>query len=117
MGREIAKQQFHIPICTPKIPGRLYFMFGKPIQTKGKDKMLNDIDYLKELYSEIKCEVEKNMAYLSKKREEDPYRGIVKRLVWQTNNGPLDQIPSFEPRTLSHQYTSHWVKCILPYQK
>lgn len=97
MGGEIANQQLHLPAVLPKIPGRLYFMFGKPIQTKGKENMLDDKDYLRELYLQIKCEVEKNMAYLLKKREEDPYRRIVERIAWQMNYGILDQIPSFEP--------------------
>lgn len=97
IGGEIAKQQFHLPICMPKIPGRLYFMFGKPIHTKGMEKMLDDQDYLQELYSQIKSEIERNISYLLKKREEDPYRGVVERIMWQTNNGTSDQIPSFEP--------------------
>nr|XP_043630956.1 acyltransferase-like protein At1g54570, chloroplastic [Erigeron canadensis] len=96
-GGEIAKQPLHIPIFLPKLPGRLYFMFGKPIQTKGKEHMLNDKDYLRELYLQIKCDVEKNIAYLLTKREKDPYRGIFDRLMWVSNHGSLDNIPSFEP--------------------
>ncbi|MFS7926893.1 hypothetical protein Hanom_Chr04g00302521 [Helianthus anomalus] len=97
VGGEIAKQQFHMPLWLPKPPGRLYFKFGKPIRTKGKEDMLNDDDYLQELYLQIKCDVEKNIAYLLEKREEDPYRSNVERILWRMKNGSLDQIPSFEP--------------------
>ncbi|XP_071740804.1 phytyl ester synthase 1, chloroplastic-like [Rutidosis leptorrhynchoides] len=96
MGGEIAQQHFHMPYFLPKRPGRVYYLFGKPIITKGKEHMSNDKDYLQELYSQIKCDVKNNMAYLLKKREEDPYRDIVDRFVWLMINGTLDQIPSFE---------------------
>ncbi|KAI3690044.1 hypothetical protein L2E82_48019 [Cichorium intybus] len=97
MVGEIGEQRLHIPIIVPKLTGRLYYMFGKPIRTKRKEKFLDDKDYIKELYLQIKCEVEKNVAYLLKKREEDPYRGLVERLTWLNTIGSLDQIPSFEP--------------------
>ncbi|XP_076940752.1 phytyl ester synthase 1, chloroplastic-like [Bidens hawaiensis] len=35
----------------------------------------------------IRCDVEKNIAYLLKKREEDPYRGTFERYMWQMKNG------------------------------
>ncbi|CAH1453430.1 unnamed protein product [Lactuca virosa] len=98
MGGEIAKQPLHFPIFLPKLPGRLYAMFGKPIRTKGKENMLDDKDYIQDLYLQIKCDVEKNMAYLFKKRDDDPYRSVIRRFVWQQmNNGDLDRIPSFDP--------------------
>lgn len=97
MGGEISKQQLHFPIFLPKLPGRLYYMFGKPIRTKGKESMLDDKDYLGELYMQIRCEVENNIAYLLNKRKEDPYRGMIERLVWAMDHGSLDKIPSFDP--------------------
>ncbi|KAJ9536972.1 hypothetical protein OSB04_029705 [Centaurea solstitialis] len=97
MSGDIAEQTIHFPFLFPKIPGRLYYFFGKPIQTKGKENMLDDEDYLQELYIQIKCDVEKCVAYLLEKREEDPYRGVVERVMWQTNSGDLDHIPSFIP--------------------
>ncbi|XP_071730602.1 phytyl ester synthase 1, chloroplastic-like [Rutidosis leptorrhynchoides] len=97
MKGELADQPFHIPIFLPKIPGRLYFKFGKPIRTKGMENMSNDRDFLRKLYSQIKCDVEKNVAYLLEKREEDPCRGVVERLAWQAVYGSQDQVPSFEP--------------------
>nr|XP_043628515.1 acyltransferase-like protein At1g54570, chloroplastic [Erigeron canadensis] len=98
MGGEIANQPFHLPIFLPKIPGRLYFMFGKPILTKGKEKMSNDEDYLQELYSQIRYDVENNIAYLLKMREQDPYRGNVERIIWKIfHYGNSHKVPSFEP--------------------
>ncbi|XP_035838425.1 acyltransferase-like protein At1g54570, chloroplastic isoform X3 [Helianthus annuus] len=97
VGGEIAKQPFHIPIVVPKPPGRVYFKFGKPIRTKGKEHMLYDYGYLQELYLQVRSDVEKNIAYLLKKRKEDPYRSGVQRLLWQMKHGSLDQIPSFDP--------------------
>ncbi|XP_076948945.1 phytyl ester synthase 1, chloroplastic-like [Bidens hawaiensis] len=94
---EVAEQQFHIPVVLPKPHGRLYLKFGKPIRTKGKEHMLDDDDYMQELYLQIRCDVEKNIAYLLKKREDDPYRGTFERYLWQMKNGWLNQIPSFEP--------------------
>ncbi|GAY65756.1 hypothetical protein CUMW_243480 [Citrus unshiu] len=28
----------HVPFYIPKVPGRLYYYFGKPIETKGRNK-------------------------------------------------------------------------------
>ncbi|KAI3690041.1 hypothetical protein L2E82_48016 [Cichorium intybus] len=98
LGGEIAKQPLHFPIFLPKLPGRLYAMFGKPIRTKGKENMLDDKDYIRELYLQIRRDVEKNIAYLLKKRKNDPYRSVVQRFLWmQMNNGDLDRVPSFDP--------------------
>ena len=35
-GGEVANQAMHVPFYIPKVPGRLYYYFGKPIETKGK---------------------------------------------------------------------------------
>lgn len=59
--------------------------------------MLKDEDYRKGFYLQIKSEVENAMAYLTKKREEDPYRGILERTVYRAVSAPVDNVPSFEP--------------------
>ncbi|KAL8210008.1 hypothetical protein R6Q57_006740 [Mikania cordata] len=97
MRGEVAKQQLHVPFFLPKLPGRLYFKFGKPIRTKGKENMIDDDDYLQRLYMQIKSNVEKSIAYLLEKRDNDPYRGAFQRFVWRMKHGSLDQIASFEP--------------------
>ncbi|KAK2977352.1 hypothetical protein RJ640_013331 [Escallonia rubra] len=97
MGGEIANQNFYPPGLLPKVPGRFYYLFGKPIQTKGMERLLKDRESAKEMYLHIKSEVESSMAYLIKKREEDPYRGIVERTVYRAISAPLDNVPTFKP--------------------
>lgn len=97
MGGEIANQDFYPPGLLPKIPGRFYYLFGKPIQTKGRELMLKDKENARELYSQIKSEVEQNIAFLIKKREEDPYRSIVDRTVYQATSAAMHNVPTFEP--------------------
>lgn len=96
MSGEVANQDLFIPGLVPKIPGRLYYLFGKPIETKGKKEMLKDREKARELYLEIKSEVESSMSYLLKKREHDPYRGIVDRTVYRAFRAPMDEVPTFE---------------------
>ncbi|KAK9292356.1 hypothetical protein L1049_020322 [Liquidambar formosana] len=97
MSGEVANQQLFFPGLLPKIPGRYYYLFGKPIETKGREEMLNDKDNANKLYLQIKSEVEHSMAYLIKKREEDPYRGIIDRTVYRAIYAPSNQVPTFEP--------------------
>lgn len=94
---EVANQQLYIPGLLPKVPGRLYYLFGKPIQTKGKNWMLKDREKAKELYLQIKSQVENNMKYLTRKREEDPYRSILNRTAYHLLKAPLDRVPTFDP--------------------
>nr|XP_043621836.1 acyltransferase-like protein At1g54570, chloroplastic [Erigeron canadensis] len=94
---EVANQPAHFPFVLPKIPGRFYYLFGKPIKTKGMEKILNDKEISQAMYLLIKSEVEKNIAYLIRKREEDPYRSFLKRVVYQAKtNTPWDKVPTFE---------------------
>lgn len=92
---EVANQNLFIPVLLPKMPGRFYYLFGKPIRTKGKEKMLNDKHNANQLYLQIKSEVEHNINYLIKKREEDPYRNIVDRVMYRAIH-PSDT-PAFKP--------------------
>ncbi|PIN16778.1 Diacylglycerol O-acyltransferase [Handroanthus impetiginosus] len=94
---EISNQDFFIPGFFPKLPGRFYFLFGKPMETKGKEEILKNKDMAMEFYLEIKAEVERNIAYLMKKREEDPYRFLFDRLLYRAISAPVNQVPTFEP--------------------
>ncbi|CAK9143091.1 unnamed protein product [Ilex paraguariensis] len=96
-GEEVASQDFFLPGVLPKVPGRFYYLFGKPIQTKGREKELKHKESANKLYLQIKSEIECNLAYLIKKREEDPYRGIIDRTVYGAISYPIDQVPTFEP--------------------
>ncbi|XP_020212317.1 acyltransferase-like protein At1g54570, chloroplastic [Cajanus cajan] len=95
---EVANQNLSFPVLLPKIPGRFYYLFGKPVRTKGMDKMLKDREIANKMYLQIKSEVESNLHYLLKKREEDPYRNIVDRKIYQIFYPPeTDPSPSFKP--------------------
>ncbi|KAL4320001.1 hypothetical protein GQ457_18G007620 [Hibiscus cannabinus] len=94
---EVASQEVFIPGMLPKIPGRLYFLFGKPMKLKGRDDLVKNRGGAKQVYLEVKCEVENCIDYLLRKREEDPFRNICNRLMYQTFCSPLHHVPSFKP--------------------
>ncbi|GKB81859.1 acyltransferase-like protein, chloroplastic isoform X1 [Tanacetum coccineum] len=94
---ELANQALHIPLIFPKIPGRFYYLFGKPIKTLGRQQELRNKDKADELYLELKAEVESCLSYLKEKRKTDPYRSILSRLAYQLSHGTEKEIPTFEP--------------------
>ncbi|XP_047082741.1 phytyl ester synthase 1, chloroplastic-like isoform X2 [Lolium rigidum] len=94
---ENGNQDVHLPVLLPKVPGRLYFLFGKPIVTKGMDNLLSDSKQANDLYLHTKLEVENLISYLKRKREEDPYRSITPRILYQAIWGASAQVPTFEP--------------------
>ncbi|KAG8375084.1 hypothetical protein BUALT_Bualt10G0063400 [Buddleja alternifolia] len=97
MEGEISNQDFYIPGLIPKLPGRFYFLFGKPVETKGREELLANKVNAKDFYMEIKSGVEKCLAYLIKKREEDPYRSLFERLFFRAVSAPVHQVPTFDP--------------------
>ncbi|GLT57160.1 hypothetical protein SLA2020_301480 [Shorea laevis] len=94
---EVANQDVHLPGILPKVPGRFYYYFGKPIETEGRKQELRDREKCHELYLQVKSEVQKCLAYLKEKREKDPYRNILPRLLYQAQHGFTSEVPSFEP--------------------
>jgi hypothetical protein len=94
---EDGNQVIHLPAVLPKVPGRLYYLFGKPIELKGMKNDLKDRKRAKEVYMYIKSEVENTIAYLKRKRELDPYRSITPRALYQATWGDSAQVPTFEP--------------------
>ncbi|KAM3296144.1 hypothetical protein ACQJBY_038470 [Aegilops geniculata] len=90
-------QVLHLPAVLPKVPGRLYFLFGKPIEMKGIDNVLTDRKKANEVYLQIESEVENVVSYLKRKRKEDPYRSITRRALYHATQGPSTQVPTFEP--------------------
>lgn len=79
------------------MPGRFYYLFGKPIKTNGKEEILKDREIANQLYLKIKSEVEKSMKYLLKKREEDPYRSVIDRTLYNALYASSREVPTFEP--------------------
>lgn len=64
--------------------------------SEGRKQELRDKKKAQELYLQVKSEVEKCVAYLKEKRESDPYRNILSRLIHQAAHGLTSQIPTFE---------------------
>ncbi|KAF3435296.1 hypothetical protein FNV43_RR22383 [Rhamnella rubrinervis] len=93
---EVANQDPHLPGILPKIPGRFYYYFGKPIETKGMKHVLRDKEKCDELYLHIQSEIVKYMDYLKEKRENDPYRNLWPRLLYQTTHGFTSEVPTFD---------------------
>lgn len=100
-GGEVANQDVYLPILAPKIPGRFYYLFGKPIETEGRKEELQSREKAQELYMEVKSEVEKCLDYLKEKRESDPYRNIFARFTYQATHGFHAQVPTFHFHTNS----------------
>ncbi|KAM0992230.1 hypothetical protein ACFX13_010676 [Malus domestica] len=94
---EVANVQLFFPGVVPKIPGRYYYLFGKPIETKGKKEILRDKENANELYLQIQSDIENSLAYLIKKREEDPYRNIFDRTAYRVMYSSGEEVPTFEP--------------------
>ncbi|KAM3390157.1 hypothetical protein ACQJBY_011999 [Aegilops geniculata] len=94
---EDGNQVLHLPVVLPKIPGRLYFLFGKQIDTKGMDNLLMDKKLANDLYLHTKSEVGNLVSYLKRKREEDPYRSIMRRTLYRAIWGASAQVPTFKP--------------------
>lgn len=65
---------------------------------EGRKQELRDREKAHQVYLEVKSEVEKCLAYLREKRENDPYRSIFSRLQYQAMHGFSSQveIPTFE---------------------
>nr|XP_023876718.1 acyltransferase-like protein At3g26840, chloroplastic isoform X2 [Quercus suber] len=93
---EVANQDLHLPGILPKFPGRFYYYFGKPIETEGLKQELKDRDKAHELYLQVKSEVGRCLAYLKEKRENDPYRNLLSRLIYQATHSFTSEIPTFK---------------------
>ncbi|PKA55273.1 Acyltransferase-like protein [Apostasia shenzhenica] len=94
---EVGKQNLHFPGLLPKIPGRFYYLFGKPIQTRGmRHELSQDREKAHKMYMHIKSEVEHCISYLKVKREHDPFRHILPRLLYQASRGFTGEVPTFE---------------------
>ncbi|CAO2184589.1 unnamed protein product [Urochloa humidicola] len=94
---EDGNQDMYLPALLPKVPGRFYYLFGKPIEMKGMNNLVRNRKSANDVYLRIKSEVEEIMSYLKRKREEDPYRSIAQRTLYQATWGISAQVPTFEP--------------------
>lgn len=94
---EVGNQVLHMPLLAPKFPGRIYFLFGKPFQTAGREQELQNKVAADEVYREVKKDVQDCLQYLLKKREEDPYRAFFPRFMYESLLGSDWQAPTFDP--------------------
>lgn len=94
---EDGNQDMYLPALLPKVPGRFYYLFGQPIEMKGMGSLVRDRKSANEVYVRIKSQVEEIMSYLKRKREEDPYRSLPQRALYQATWGASAQVPTFEP--------------------
>lgn len=96
MTGEVANEDLFVPVLFPKVPGRLYYMFGKPIETKGRENELKNKENANVVYLQVKSEIERILSYLIKKREKDPYRSIINRTIYRAISAPPGQVPTFD---------------------
>lgn len=99
LNEEVADQPVHFPFAAPKLnPGRLYIKFGKPVITAGRERELQkDKEQAKAIYKHVQGEVERGLEYLLWKRQEDPYRKFVPRILSEQSVGGYKQAPTFKP--------------------
>ncbi|KAL0344174.1 UNVERIFIED_CONTAM: Acyltransferase-like protein, chloroplastic [Sesamum angustifolium] len=90
---EVANQDVHLPIIFSRT---FLYLFGKPIETQGREQELKSREKAHELYIEVKSEVEKCLGYLKEKRENDPYRNIFARIGYQAMHGFDSEVPTFD---------------------
>ncbi|XVF42107.1 hypothetical protein PTKIN_Ptkin01aG0333400 [Pterospermum kingtungense] len=90
---EVGSRKLSVPAMLPKIPGRFYYLFGKPIKLKDREGLMENKEDANEVYLQVKSEVKRCIGYLLKKREEDPYRNIIDRTIYRALYAPLEQVP------------------------
>jgi hypothetical protein len=62
------------------------------------ENIVKDKENANQLYLQIKSEVEQNLDYLIKKREEDPYRNIIGRKIYEAlYPSETEHAPTFKP--------------------
>lgn len=69
--------------------GILFGVAGRKEELKSREKA-------HELYLEVKSEVERCIHFLKEKRENDPYRNIMARIVYQATHGFESEVPTFD---------------------
>lgn len=68
-------------VTEPGFGDRCYFSFGEPFDLKGLDP--KDRDACSETYEQIREAVRRELAWLLAARQQDPYRDIIRRQLWE----------------------------------
>ncbi|GLC75720.1 hypothetical protein PLESTF_001677300 [Pleodorina starrii] len=89
-------ETFIPPLIAPAVPSRFYFLFGRPVVTSPD--MYRDRAACDEVYRQVRSDVESGISYLLRKREQDPYRDFLRRVVYEQNPpfGPRRVAPTFK---------------------
>lgn len=75
-------ESFVSPLVAPKLPpGRLYFLFQKPIQTEPED--MKDRQRCDDLYRATQASVEDGISFLLDQRQRDPYKDFLPRQLYE----------------------------------
>jgi len=90
------EELFIQPILVPQTPQRFYFRFMAPIDVAEVD--LNDEARVNSIYQAVYGEVGAGIDYLLEKRETDPFRELLPRLLYE--NATSQQAPTFDTRSL-----------------
>lgn len=88
-------ERFVSPISIPKLPGRYYFLFGAPIDTRGVSP--SDKEACAALYTSVQAELESCVQYLLERRRSDPWEPLLPRAAVEATWNWTRQAPSFVP--------------------
>jgi len=86
-------ERFVAPVSVPRVPGRYYFLFGAPIETRGVDP--TDKAACAALYASVRAELEGCVDYLLEKRKHDPWEAALPRVAVEASWDFAKQAPSF----------------------
>ena len=86
-------ERFVAPVSVPRVPGRYYFLFGAPIETRGVDP--SDKAACAALYASVRAELEGCIDYLLEKRKHDPWEAALPRVAVEASWDFAKQAPSF----------------------
>jgi len=92
-----------VPIVVPKAPwqaSRVYFMFGAPIDTAGLN--VKDAEECAAVYAGVQKDVTEILSYLQDNRENDPYKELPARFLYETQFAR--SAPTFSPPPLARDH-------------
>lgn len=87
-------ERFVAPLSLPSVPGRYYFLFGRPIDTRGVNA--KDKEACTALYASVQEELEATLGYLLDKRKEDPWEPVLPRAAVEAASNWTWKAPSFK---------------------
>ena len=89
-ARATVAENFTLPIFSPKLPRRIYFLFQQPFDTRNLDA--RDKKACRDVYLAIRDQVEESLATLLRFRQNDPYDSFLSRAPYELSSG--EQAPT-----------------------